>query len=102
MATIILNNNFFIDVDPLNYTLREKFEGKTKDGIGKESFRTLGYYGNLHGAIRKYIETCVQAEISDETLTIEKYAERVEKAVFRAVHNVEDMLRKAGLNEIRN
>lgn len=97
MATIILSNNFFIDVDPLNYTLREKFEGKTKDGIGKESFRTLGYYGNLRGAIRKYIETCVQAEISDETLTIEKYVERVEKAVFQAVHSLEDILRRVGI-----
>ena len=97
MATIILTDNFFIDVDPLNYTLKEKFEGKTKDGIEKESFRTLGYYGNLRGAIRKYIEMHVQTEISDETLTIEKYAERVENAVFRAVRSVEDTLRRAGV-----
>lgn len=97
MATIILSNNFFIDVDPLNYALREKFEGKTKDGTEKESVRTLGYYGNLRGAIRKYIETCVQAEISDETLAIEKYAEKVEKAVFRAVRSLEDILRRAGI-----
>ena len=96
MTTILLNNNFFIDIDPLNYTLKEKFRGKTKDGKVKESVRVHGYYNKLSGAIKKYVETYVQAEIDGESLTMEKYVERVEKAVLMAVRSVEEILERAG------
>lgn len=41
MTTIALKNGYYIEIDPLNYTLRQKYTGETKSGEEKEAFRTL-------------------------------------------------------------
>ena len=32
MTTITLTNGYYIEIDPLNYTLRQKYTGETKSG----------------------------------------------------------------------
>lgn len=32
MTTINLTNGYFIEIDDLNYTLKQRYKGKTKDG----------------------------------------------------------------------
>ena len=32
MTTITLKNGYYIEIDPLNYTLRQKYTGETKSG----------------------------------------------------------------------
>ena len=51
MIEIKLQDGYFIEVDPLNYTLRQRYSGKTKDGEEKESVRTHGYYGSIRQAV---------------------------------------------------
>ena len=42
MTTINLKNGYYIEIDPLNYTLRQKYTGETKSGEKKDAFRTRG------------------------------------------------------------
>ena len=53
MVEIKLQDGYFIEVDPLNYTLRQRYSGKTKDGESKESVRTHGYYGSIRQAVER-------------------------------------------------
>ena len=53
---IELINGYYIEVDALNYTLRQKYEGKTKDGQPKESDRLIGYYGKFEEAIHSFLK----------------------------------------------
>ena len=56
MVRINLLNGYFIEQEPLNYTLKQIFEGKAKDGSPKESVRTIGYFGDLEGAIKRFLK----------------------------------------------
>lgn len=56
MVRIELLNGYFIDQEPLNYTLKQKFEGRTKDDKPKESVRTIGYFGDLESAIKRFLK----------------------------------------------
>ena len=50
MTTINLKYGYYIEIDPLNYTLRQKFKGQTREGQEKDSVRTCGYFGNIRSA----------------------------------------------------
>ena len=47
MTTITLKYGYYIEIDPLNYTLRQKFKGQTREGQEKDSVRNCGYFGNI-------------------------------------------------------
>ena len=47
MATITLKRGYYIEIDSLNYTLRQKYIGTTKTGELKEVSRTIGYFGKM-------------------------------------------------------
>lgn len=64
MVEIKLQDGYFIEIDPLNYTLRQRYSGKTKDGELKESVRTHGYYGSIRQAVDRYI-TLSQLDFMD-------------------------------------
>ena len=38
-----LQDGYFVEIDSLNYTLRQRYTGQDKDGNEKESIRTIGY-----------------------------------------------------------
>lgn len=56
MVRIELLNGYFIKQEPLNYTLKQRFKGEKKDGTPKESVRTIGYFGDLEGAIKRFLK----------------------------------------------
>lgn len=51
MTMINLKNGYYIEVDSLNHTLKQRFQGKTKSGEMKDSDRTCGYFPNMRGEI---------------------------------------------------
>ena len=75
---IELLDGYFIDVDSLNYTLKQIYTSKTKDGQIKTSERTVGYYGSLRNAIEHFLKDVQNKD--NATLQIKDYAERIEEA----------------------
>ena len=94
MTTITLKNGYYIEVDPLNYTLRQKYTGETKSGEKKEAFRTLGYFGNMESAIRKYLEFTRLDVLDGERLTLEEYADSIQKINAIALQGIQEELRR--------
>lgn len=53
---INLANGFYIDVDPLNYTLKEKYIGESKKtGEKVPGERVHGYFSTLDKAVEKFL-----------------------------------------------
>lgn len=94
MTTIDLKNGYYIEIDPLNYTLRQKYTGETKSGEKKEAFRTLGYFGNVESAIMKYIELSQMDVLDGERLTLEEYVESIQKINAIALQGIQEELRR--------
>lgn len=92
MTAIELKNGYFIEVDSLNYTLRQRFAGTSKTGEEKESSRTCGYFGNIRNAIDKYVKLTQTDVLSDETITMEQYVKSIEQSNKLAVHGLESVL----------
>lgn len=88
MFKINLTNGFFIEVDDLNHTLKQRFIGKDKDGNAKESERVCGYFGkDIGAAIGKYIRLNQNALLAQEAIEMEEYIksiERINKDAVRA------------------
>lgn len=80
MPVIELCNGYFIDVDPLNYTLKQKYPGSTSDGKAREGIRTIGYYPNLVSALKRFSELMRLEELGDRSYSLFGYLEAVEKA----------------------
>ena len=94
MTTITLENGYCIEIDPLNYTLRQKYTGKTKSGEKKEAFRTLGHFGNIESAIRKYLELTQMDVLDGERLTLEEYVGSIQKINAIAFQDIQEELRR--------
>ena len=94
MTTITLKDDYYIEIDPLNYTLRQKYAGETKLGEKKESFRTIGHFGNMESAIRKYIELSQFDVLDGERLTIEEYVDSIQKINAIALQGIQEELRR--------
>lgn len=93
MTTIELSNGYFIDIDPLNYTLRQRYTGQTKSGEEKEAIRTHGYYGDISKALRRYIQLCQMDVLDGERVTLEEYVKTIEQVNKIAVQGVERAVR---------
>ena len=94
MTTINLKNGYYIEIDPLNYTLRQKYTGETKSGEKKEAFRTLGHFGNTESAIRKYLELSQLDVLDGERLTLEEYVDSIQKINAIALQGLREELRR--------
>ena len=94
MTTITLKNGYYIEIDPLNYTLRQKYTGETKSGQKKDAFRTLGHFGNMESAIRKYIELTRLDVLDGERLTLEGYVDSIQKINAIALQGIQEELRR--------
>ena len=85
---ITLTNGYFIEVDERNYTLKQKYLGKTKDGESKETERICGYYGKLDHAIEEYLKANQEDRGDDQAMDMEEYAQfvsQVNKAAVEAI-----------------
>lgn len=79
MTTINLKNGYYIEVDSLNHTLKQRFEGKTKYGETKDSDRTCGYFPSMIGAIEKYIKLCRLDVLDGEYMEMQEYVWQIER-----------------------
>lgn len=94
MTTITLKNGYYIEIDPLNYTLRQKYTGETKSGEKRDAFRTLGHFGNIESVIRKYIELAQMDILDGERLTLEEYVDSIQKINVIALQGIQEELRR--------
>lgn len=90
----LLRNGYYIEYKNDNYTLRQRYTGRTKDGKPKEAVRTFGHHNNIRGAIEKYIKLCQDSVLDGERLTLEEYVKSIDTVNKAAVQGLEHVLER--------
>ena len=76
MRIIKLANGYYIEIDPLNYTLRQEYIGKTKEGQEKKGIRTIGYFSNMKNAVDGFLKMNQVDELRDFSGDFKEYVKK--------------------------
>ncbi len=99
---IKLINGYFIEVDPMNYTLKQEYTPKDKDGNPKEgtSIRIFGYFTTLEGALKKFLNMNQIDLLADMGMGMFDYVKKVEESNRMAVQAIKDALDMAYASKV--
>lgn len=76
---IRVNDDYVIEVDEMNYTVKKDLHKKAVDKNGEEydMYKTLGYFNNLENALSGIIKNRLVTAYSDGEITLEEAIERL-------------------------
>lgn len=81
---IELINDYFIEVDEMNHTLKQTYNGEDKEGNPKEGCeRTIGYFKSVQDCVERLIRLVALDETDKTVISLREYAECAEKAFKR-------------------
>lgn len=92
MSKIELINDYYIEVEPLNYTLKQRYMGEDKEKNPKEQTRTIGYYGTVTHAVEEMIKHYCKEVTKDFSGDLKRYAEIVDSVGKLATIELKDVL----------
>ena len=84
MTTIELLDNYFIEIDEYNHTLKKRYIGeekKTGKKVPKE--KIIGYYRDVIGCVERCLRLICLDETSGAVISMREYAEASERAFKR-------------------
>ena len=82
--TIELINDYFIEVDELNHTLKKRYMGTDKKtGEKKPAEKVIGYYKNVQDCLERIVRLIPLDENDGAVISMREYAEAAEKAFKR-------------------
>ena len=83
-TSIELFDDYFIEVDELNHTLKKRYIGKnTKTGEEKQAEKTIGYYKDTQDCIERFVRLICLEECNNMVISMREYANMAEKAFKR-------------------
>ena len=72
---------YFVEVDDLNHTLKQKYTGEDKDGNPKEGCESIiGYFPNVQACLERVVRLVPLDETDKTVISLREYAELAEKA----------------------
>ena len=80
MNIIELRDGYYIEIDEMNATLRQRYEGKTKAGEKKDADRTIGYYSTPREALKRFVALNRLDKMDGTSLSISEYVKELVKA----------------------
>ena len=80
MTKIELREGYFIEVDEMNATLKQRYTGKKKDGGEKKSEKIIGYYSNPTDALERFVVLNRTDKMDGMELSIGEYVNELKKA----------------------
>ena len=80
-AKIELIEDYFIEVDELNHTLKKRYMATDKKpGVKKPAEKIIGYYKNTQDCVERLVRLVCLDEIEGTVISLREYAEQAEKA----------------------
>ncbi|MBR5596507.1 MAG: hypothetical protein IKW30_03775 [Lachnospiraceae bacterium] len=80
-AKIELIDDYFIEVDELNHTLKKRYMATDKKtGEKKPAEKIIGYYKNTQDCVERFVRLVCLDEIQGTVISLREYAEQAEKA----------------------
>lgn len=80
MAKIELTNGYYIEVDDMNCTLKQRYIGEKKTGEKKDAERTIGYYKTVTDALERLFCLNRLDKMDGMELSLTGYINAIEKA----------------------
>ena len=80
MNIIELRDGYYIEIDEMNATLRQRYDGKTKEGEKKDAERTIGYYSTPREALKRFVALNRLDKMDGTSLSISEYVKELVKA----------------------
>lgn len=94
---ITLTDGFFVEIDPLNVTLKRKYKYyNKKSGTEKETVKTLGYYSTLEEVLMAFVKERQKLYLSDLTINLDEYVRLVNESNKKAVSELKALLEGNG------
>jgi hypothetical protein len=79
MTKIELFNGYYIEVDDMNCTLRQRYIGEKKNGEKKDAERTIGYYKTVADALERFIRLNRIDKMNGMELSLTEYINEIKK-----------------------
>lgn len=96
LVTIELSNGYFIEIDPMNYTLKRNKTITNKQGETKQRTVTVGYYGKLEHCVKEFLRQNGHDLMSNEYISMDEYIDRLEASVSKATIDICKALESKG------
>ena len=81
MTTVELINDYFIEIDTYNHTLKKKYIGIDKKTEEEKEFeKIIGFYRNIQECIEALIRVIPLDENNNTTISLREYAEASEQS----------------------
>lgn len=96
-VTVELINDYFIEVDELNHTLKQRYiRTDKKTGEKKPAERTIGYFPNVQMCLERIVRLIPLDENDGAVISLREYAEAAEKAFKKVSDWKEQALKQMG------
>ena len=89
---IQLINGYYIERDKRNYTLKQNYWGKTREGENKEFTKNYGHHQDLEGAVKEFLTINQIAEMSKLSVDLMQYARMVEDSNRNAIRAIQSVI----------
>ena len=89
---IKLDHDFFIDVDDLNHTLKQKYTATSKNGEESEAEKVIGYFPDVEQCVERYIDMRQELLKPDKAVTLREYVNLVKKSNNEAVKAIKRLI----------
>lgn len=83
MVTVELINDYFVEIDSYNHTLKQRYIGEDKEGNKKQSERTIGHYKDIFGCLEALVRKIPLDENDGRVISLKEYAEAAERSFNR-------------------
>ena len=84
MTIVELINDYFIEIDTYNHTLKKRYIGKDKKTEEeKECEKTIGYYRDIQECVEALVRCIPLDETDGRIICMREYAESAERAFKR-------------------
>ena len=77
---IELLDDYFIDVDELNHTLKKRYVGEDKEGNKKDAEKIIVYFPDTKACVERIVRLIPLDENDGAVISLSEYAEMAEKA----------------------
>ena len=89
---ITLINGYYIETDNRNFTLKQKYIGKRKDGTKKDSIKIISHCGSLEQALETFLHMNQIPHDSKLAVDLMEYANYIEQSNKEAVRALKSVM----------
>ena len=96
---ISLINGFYIETDNRNFTLKQKYIGKRKDGTKKEAVKIISHCGSLEQALELFLRINQVPKEAKMAVDLMSYADFIKQSNKEAVQALKREIEVRETNE---